>query len=190
MGSRTFQDMKAHWPTSTEPLASLMNEIPKVVFSKRRTAAKESAAQTTTALDDATRAKAAQGIVPSSTLSPHTDTWANAQVASGDLVADIERLRHLPGKDILAHGGAGFAQSLVQQDLIDEYRLLMHPTVLGKGLALFAKLPDMKRLNLSAQPLFLPAQSRMSTCGRECSRSSQLRCSWSPLMWNVRPLTT
>ena len=35
MGSRTYQDMAAHWPTSTEPDAAPMNEIPKVVFSTR-----------------------------------------------------------------------------------------------------------------------------------------------------------
>jgi dihydrofolate reductase len=35
MGSRTFRDMAAYWPSSTEPFAAPMNEIPKVVFSKR-----------------------------------------------------------------------------------------------------------------------------------------------------------
>jgi dihydrofolate reductase len=41
------------------------------------------------------------------------------------------------GKDLLAHGGASFAQSLVRLGLVDEYRLLIHPTVLGSGMALF-----------------------------------------------------
>lgn len=44
------------------------------------------------------------------------------------------------GKDILAHGGAAFARSLVAGKLVDEYRLLVHPVALGGGLALFADL--------------------------------------------------
>ena len=51
MGSRTFQDMAAYWPTSTEPFAPPMNEIPKAVFSRTGTIA---TAATTRALEDAT----------------------------------------------------------------------------------------------------------------------------------------
>lgn len=42
------------------------------------------------------------------------------------------------GNLILAHGGASFAQDLVKHDLIDEYRLVIHPVILGRGLPLFA----------------------------------------------------
>lgn len=53
-----------------------------------------------------------------------------------------------PGKDILAHGGAGFAQSLAKLGLIDEYRLIIHPIVLGNGLPLFKGLPATIHLKL------------------------------------------
>src|SRR5580692_11195062 len=59
MGSRTFQDMAAYWPTSTEVFAPPMNQIPKAVFSKQGPAAPK-AASTTAALRDA-RANAGPG---------------------------------------------------------------------------------------------------------------------------------
>jgi len=52
------------------------------------------------------------------------------------------RMKQQPGKDIIAHGGAGFARSLAAAGLIDEYKLLVHPIALGKGLPLFSALPS------------------------------------------------
>lgn len=57
MGSRTYQDMLAYWPSSTEAFAAPMNQMPKVVFSRRGRA--PLAGSTTTALKDATRARTA-----------------------------------------------------------------------------------------------------------------------------------
>src|SRR5581483_3264798 len=57
MGSRTFQDMAAYWPSSTEPFAAPMNDIPKVVFSRSGRAGGAGQAATTQALADA-RARA------------------------------------------------------------------------------------------------------------------------------------
>jgi dihydrofolate reductase len=64
--------------------------------------------------------------------------WTDSRVASGDLTEEISRLKQEPGKDILAHGGSGFAQALSRQGLIDEYRLILHPVALGTGLSLFS----------------------------------------------------
>ena len=60
-------------------------------------------------------------------------TWGPAEIARGDLAEEISRLKQRSRKDILAHGGASFAQSLARLDLIDEYRLLVHPVALGSG---------------------------------------------------------
>jgi dihydrofolate reductase len=81
-------------------------------------------------------------------------SWTNAQVATGDLTEEINRLKQQPGKDILAHGGAGFAQSLIQAGLIDEYRLAIHPVALGKGLPIFAGLSKPIYLNLVSATTF------------------------------------
>ena len=133
MGSRTFRDMAAYWPTSTEPFAAPMNEIPKLVFSRKGLGG----ASTTRALADATRLReegaAGRGLSGAS-------SWTNPGIASGDLATEIATLKQQPGKPILAHGGAGFARSLVRQRLVDEYRLLIHPVALGRGLPLFSDL--------------------------------------------------
>jgi dihydrofolate reductase len=69
-------------------------------------------------------------------------------VARGDLVDEVLRLKQQPGNFILAHGGARFAQSLVASGLVDEYRLGIHPVVLGRGQPLFSALPSPVDLRL------------------------------------------
>jgi dihydrofolate reductase len=66
----------------------------------------------------------------------------------GDLAQEITRLKQQPGKDVLAHGGAGFAQSLVGTGLIDEFQFLIHLVALGDGLPLFSTLPKPLHLKL------------------------------------------
>lgn len=83
MGSRTFHDMAAYWPTSPGPLAAPMNEIPKVVFSKKGIIEPVSPAVTTRSLRDATDAMAANGLKPLPALSPSATTWDEASVAGG-----------------------------------------------------------------------------------------------------------
>jgi len=134
MGSRTFRDMAAYWPSSSESFAAPMNEIPKMVFSRRGSIGE---ASTTRALEDATRLRKG-GDAPATPAGAFS--WTNPGIASGDLAAEIARLKQQPGKPILAHGGASFARSLVQHGLIDEYRLMTHPVVLGRGLPLFSNL--------------------------------------------------
>lgn len=115
--------MVAYWPTSTEPLAAPMNAIPKIVFSRSGRLASEP----TTALRNATEAQLEAG----SPLSADGANWDDTQTLSGELGPRITALKAEPGKDLLAHGGASFAQGLVRQGLVDEYRLLLHPVVLG-----------------------------------------------------------
>ena len=140
MGSRTFQDMAAYWPYSKEPFAATMNEIPKIVFSRKGTVKLQHKELTTSALKDAERSRKA-GSYETSSSNKLLEEWENSKVAAGDLVEEISKLKKQNGKDILAHGGTSFAQSLVMHDLIDEYRLVIHPVSLGKGQALFSALP-------------------------------------------------
>jgi dihydrofolate reductase len=65
--------------------------------------------------------------------------WAETTIAAGDLAEAITRLKQeRSGGYLLAHGGARFARSLVDTGLIDEYRLVVHPVVLGAGERLFS----------------------------------------------------
>ena len=148
MGSRTFYDMAAYWPTSSESLAKPMNEIPKIVFSKKGFIEKTGDNLTTQALKDKTQFDLETGISNGSSLKNNL-TWTNAPVAT-DLVGEITKLKQQEGKFVLAHGGASFAQDLVKYGVIDEYRLLIHPVILGKGLPLFAQAPKQIDLKLES----------------------------------------
>ncbi len=64
--------------------------------------------------------------------------WGETTIAAGDLAEAITRLKQERSDGyMLAHGGARFARSLVETGLIDEYRLLIHPAVLGAGERIF-----------------------------------------------------
>ena len=64
--------------------------------------------------------------------------WGETMIAKGDLAEAVTRLkRERPDGYLLAHGGVRFARSLVETGLIDEYRLVVHPVVLGAGERLF-----------------------------------------------------
>ena len=65
--------------------------------------------------------------------------WGETEIAAGDLVEAITRLKQERSDGyLLAHGGVRFARSLVETGLIDEYRLVVHPVVLGAGEWLFS----------------------------------------------------
>ena len=64
--------------------------------------------------------------------------WGPTTIARGDLAAAVTRLKQeRPDGYLLAQGGVRFARSLVQTGLIDEYRLVVHPVILGEGERLF-----------------------------------------------------
>jgi dihydrofolate reductase len=150
MGSRTFHDMAAYWPNSTEVYAPPMNQIPKAVFSKQGSAVLKGT-DTTAALRDAlANARPDQR----AQLQPGGDSWAKAYVASGDLAEEIAKLKAQDGKPIIAHGGAGFARSLVAAGLIDQYALLIHPVAVGKGLPLFSGLAALRTFKLVSSTPF------------------------------------
>lgn len=69
-----------------------------------------------------------------------TADWPDSTIANGELAEEINALKRQPGKDLIAWGGAAFAQSLSRLRLVDEYRLVLQPVVLGDGLPLFAGL--------------------------------------------------
>ncbi len=74
--------------------------------------------------------------VVSSTLSD--PAWANTTVLSGDLASEVSGLKERYGGDILVAGSARLVQGLTREGLVDEYRLMVFPIVLGTGKRLFA----------------------------------------------------
>ena len=71
----------------------------------------------------------------------------NSQLVSGDIAGEVNRLKAQPGQD-MSVGGAGLAASFMQLGLIDEYRLYLHPLVLGGGKPMFGPLQDKINLQL------------------------------------------
>ena len=63
--------------------------------------------------------------------------WSNTRLLEGDVATEIRKLKEQPGKPIVAWAGAGLVATLAKHGLIDEYRLLVQPVVLGEGTPLF-----------------------------------------------------
>ncbi len=68
--------------------------------------------------------------------------WENTELAKGDIVEEVNRLKNQTGRDIIVYGGADFVSSLIKENLIDEYNLFIHPTAIGRGMTIFGKLED------------------------------------------------
>ena len=75
--------------------------------------------------------------------------WNNSTVISGNVVEEVSRLREAEGGDILVNGSAALVRTLLENDLVDEYRLMVFPVVLGKGKRLFIDTDGAKPLRLA-----------------------------------------
>jgi dihydrofolate reductase len=63
--------------------------------------------------------------------------WNNSTLLKDNIVEAITKLKQQDGKDITVHGSATLVQTLIQHDLVDRYRLLVYPVVVGRGKRLF-----------------------------------------------------
>ena len=77
--------------------------------------------------------------LPKFVVSTTLDTveWNNSRLIKGNLPEEIATLKQQPGQDILVSGSRRLVHALMEHDLIDEYRLMVHPVVLGSGKRLF-----------------------------------------------------
>jgi len=115
-GRRTYEGMASYWLTVPNDPSSSPAELDHARF-----------------LDQATK------IVVSRTL--ERIAWGDAQntvLIKDHIAEEINTLKQQPGKDIWLLGSTALAQTFIQLDLIDEYRININPTVLGRGKALFA----------------------------------------------------
>jgi dihydrofolate reductase len=75
--------------------------------------------------------------------------WNNSTVIKpADLAVEVSKLREQPGGDVLVNGSAQLVQALLEHDLVDEWRLMVFPVVLGGGKRLFADASDATGLRL------------------------------------------
>jgi dihydrofolate reductase len=85
--------------------------------------------------------------VVSTTLSD--PEWTNSTVISGDLAEGVARIKDEVDGDVVVHGSATLVQALLENDLVDELRLMVFPVVLGEGKRLFGPTSDRKALELA-----------------------------------------
>jgi dihydrofolate reductase len=89
-----------------------------------------------------------QKYVVSSTL--RDPEWSNSTVLKGDLVEEVTRIREQHDGDVVVHGSARLVQALLENDLVDELRLMVFPVVLGSGKRLFGETSAKKTLQLAS----------------------------------------
>lgn len=81
-------------------------------------------------------------------------TWSNSRLAKASIEDEIRELKSKPGKDIALLASNTLATSLMRLDLIDEYRILLAPVVLGAGTPLFDGLVTTSRMKLLSAKTF------------------------------------
>lgn len=91
-------------------------------------------------------------IVFSTTL--ETVTWNNTRLVKENVAEEIQALKHQEGKDIFIDGSPGLIHSLTRLGIIDEYRLRVHPILLGSGLPFVKNLKERMSLKLVDSRIF------------------------------------
>lgn len=80
--------------------------------------------------------------------------WHNTDLAKGDLVDEITKLKKQEGKDIIVYGGATFVSALIEHGLVDEFHLFINPTAIGDGMAIFKALNGYQKMLLESSTAF------------------------------------
>ncbi len=122
-GRKTYELMAGFWPTEhareTDPIvARLMNTKPKIVFSKTLTKVEEKA------------------------------NWKNIRLIKKNIVEEIKKLKKQTGKDLAIYGSNNLTVSLIDKGLVDEFRIMVNPVVLGRGNLLFTDIKGKLDLKL------------------------------------------
>jgi class 3 adenylate cyclase/dihydrofolate reductase len=123
LGRKTYQIWAAFWPLA------------------------EQAALTATGAEKlARRVNETPKYVVSRTLT--SADWSNSTLIAGDIAGEITRLKEQGDGDLVVYGSADLVDTLLENDLVDEYRLLVYPIVLGSGKHLFRDGIDLHHLRL------------------------------------------
>lgn len=74
--------------------------------------------------------------------------WSGSKPIKGDVIAEVRKLKEQPGNDLLLQGSGMLFRALMRANLIDRYKLMVHPIVIGHGNHLFGDAGDQARLAL------------------------------------------
>jgi dihydrofolate reductase len=80
--------------------------------------------------------------------------WQNSRLVRDDAPAEVRRLKEQPGRDIIILASSDLAASLAQEGLIDEYRVMVNPVLLGQGKPMLAGLAQDIHLTLLDTRIF------------------------------------
>ncbi len=130
----------------------LLNSVDALLFG--RTTYEMMAAYWTSAPPDpiADKMNSLPKVVFSTTL--QSADWNNARLVKGNLAEEVSRLKQQPGRDMVVLGSATLASSLLQLGLVDEYRVILTPVLLGTGKPLFEGIRQKMELKLvGSRPL-------------------------------------
>ena len=118
LGRRTYEIFAGYWPTAPEEEAVVAGPLNSL-----------------------------PKYVASTTLTDPLE-WQNSTVLEGDVAEAVTALKVEPGKDLHVIGSGELVQTLMHHDLVDEYRLMINPIVVGRGKHLFRDDGDYKQLRL------------------------------------------
>lgn len=121
-GRRSYELMLSYWPNAEREARSAAD----LAFARKMNALPK--------------------IVLSRTLE-HAE-WNNTRIVRDRVAETIADLKREPGKPLVAWAGAGLVETLSRHELVDEYRLIVHPVILGGGTPLFRNVEQRKRLKL------------------------------------------
>lgn len=128
-GRITYEGMAAYWKTAKGQIAEFMNKIPKLVFSR-----------TLNSVD-----QLAIG-------------WNNSSLVKGNASAEISKLKSQGGGDMYVLGSGILSETFINDNLFDEYRIVVAPIIAGNGRPLFQK-------GVAGRPLTLVSSQQLSTGG-------------------------
>jgi dihydrofolate reductase len=81
-------------------------------------------------------------------------TWINTDIATGNLIEEVSKIRSQNGGDIIVYGGASFDSSLIKEKLIDEFYLFINPVAIGNGMTIFKDLHKIQKYTLIESKAF------------------------------------
>jgi dihydrofolate reductase len=80
--------------------------------------------------------------------------WNNSRLVKNNVQEEITKLKQQPGQDMVIFGSASLASDLLQRGLVDEYRIILNPVLIGRGTPLFRGMAETIRLKLLATKVF------------------------------------
>jgi len=119
LGRVTYEGFIQFWPKETGEFADRMNKTPKIVFAH-----------------------------PGKIKEVTWGKWDNISLIDQNVEEEVRKLKQQPGKDMVILASARLVQSFANADLIDEYRIPVHPSILGKGKRLFEDIGKRHKLKL------------------------------------------